>query len=187
MQLMNSRSAYGWLAIALHWISAVGVIWLYFLGDAVHEAHESGLGREAVRAALAFHVSIGALFFVFLAARLVSSAVQTRPDMEPDNRYLRLVALFTQRLWLIFIGIQIVTGPLTVWSGGHGIRIFDWAEIPTPFPERVSWLHEALETIHTLTPNLFWPLLVLHVAGIAKHLFLDRDRTLQRMLWVRQG
>lgn len=182
MTLKNTSQRYGLIAILLHWISAVGVIWLYFLGENIEHAKADGLPREVVIEAIRFHMSIGLLFFSFLAARVISHFVQKRPEPSAQHRYLNLLSLFVQRLWLLMISIQIITGPLLAWSSARPNKIFDWISIPSPFPERIDWLHEGLETIHANAPNVFWPLLVLHVVGALKHQFVDKDDVLKRMI-----
>ena len=181
MSLTNSRTAYGWAAIALHWISAAGVILLYFTGEQLEEAE----GRAAKLAAMAQHVSIGMLLLSFLAARLLWSAAQPKPAPLETNRLFRLAAQWVQILFLAMIAVQIVTGPLVVWANGRAIQVFDWFALASPFPGKVEWLHEVAESLHKLAPNLLWPLLGLHVLGALKHLLIDRDATFRRMLWVK--
>ena len=183
MSLRNTRAAYGWAAIALHWISAVGVVALYLLGDQVEEAPD----RAAKVAAQDLHTSVGVLLFTFLAARLLWSLSQPKPDPLETSRWLRLGAKVVQGLFLAMIAVLIVTGPLAVWSTGRPIAVFDLFSLPSPFPGRVRWLHEAAEEVHELASKLFWPLIALHVGGALKHLVLDRDSTVQRMLWPRRA
>jgi cytochrome b561 len=181
--LTNTRTAFGWLAILLHWISAVGVIWLYFSGEDIEHAKKDGLARNEIVAMTDFHQSLGLLFLLFLAAFVIQHFVQKRPEPIPQHRYLALLSIFVQRLWLLLIAVQVITGPLLRWSAARPNTVFDWFSIPSPFPERVDWLHESLEWVHATAPNLFWPLLVLHVAGALKHLVIDRDATVQRMIY----
>lgn len=183
MSLRNTKTAYGWAAIILHWISAIGVVTLYFLGEALEEAS----GRAEKLAAQELHVSVGVLLFTFLAARLLWSASQSGPEPLETNRWLRLAAHTVQALFLLMIAVLIVTGPLAVWSTGRPIEMFELLTLPSPFPGRVEWLHEATEDIHGAATKLFWPLIVLHVAGALNHVLFRRDRTLQRMLWVRRS
>eukprot|EP01035_Chromulina_nebulosa_P000238 gene238-341_t len=70
MSLTNTRRAYGWIAIALHWISAVGVVAMYFLGERMEDAPD----RAAKVAAQGLHVSVGVLLLTFLLARCLSTA-----------------------------------------------------------------------------------------------------------------
>ena len=181
MSVGNTRNAYGWAAIALHWISAAGVILLYFTGEQMEEAE----GRAAKLAAQLQHVSIGMLLLTFLAARILWTLSQPKPASLEPNRPFRLVAQAVQALFLAMIAVQIITGPLLILAKARPIKVFDWFAIASPFGARVEWLAEGAETLHKLAPNLLWPLLGLHVLGALKHLVIDRDATLRRMLWVK--
>ena len=181
MNLTNTRSAYGWAAIALHWISAVGVVALYLLGEQMEEAS----GRTAKLAAQDLHVSVGVLLFTFLAARLLWSASQPRPVPLDRIPLFVVLAKAVQALFLLMILVLIVTGPLAVWSTGRGLPVFDLFTLPSPIG-RMPALHEAAEAVHGAATKLFWPLIALHVAGAMKHLLLDRDATVRRILWVQK-
>lgn len=181
MSISNTRAAYGWAAIALHWISAVGVVALYLLGEQMEEASN----RAEKAAAQDLHVSVAVLLFGFLLARLLWSASQPAPRPLERSRLLQIVAKGVQGLFLLMIAVLLVTGPLAIWSTGRPIEVFDLFAIPSPFAARINWLHEAAEEVHGLASNLFWPLIALHVAGALKHLLLDRDDTVRRILWVR--
>lgn len=183
MALRNTKSAYGWMAIALHWISAAGVVALYLLGEQMEDAPD----RAAKIAAQDLHVSVGVLLFTFLAARLLWSASQPAPRSLERNRWFRIAAKVVQGLFLLMIAVLIVTGPLAVWSTTRPLAVFDLFSLPSPFPSRVGWLHELAEEVHGAAGKLFWPLIVLHVGGALKHLLLDRDGTFQRILWVRRA
>ncbi|ACG79027.1 cytochrome b561 family protein [Phenylobacterium zucineum HLK1] len=183
MSFANTRAGYGWAAIALHWISAAGVIVLYLLGERMEEAPD----RAAKLAAMASHVSVGVLLFAFLAARVLWSLSQPRPAPIGAGGPLRLLAETVQVLFLAMIAVQLVTGPLVIWSNARPVEVFDWFAIASPFAAPVEWLHEAAEEVHKLAPSLLWPLLGLHVLGALKHTLIDRDGTLRRMLWSARG
>lgn len=183
MSLSNTRAAFGWVAIGLHWISAIGVVALYLLGEQMEEAPD----RAARIAAQGLHVSVGVLLFTFLAARLLWSFSQPHPESLERNRWLRLAAIAVHLLFLAMILVLLVTGPLAIWSAARPIQVFDLFAIPSPFGARIDWLHEAAEWVHGAATKLFWPLIALHVAGALKHTFIDRDATLRRMLWVKRA
>ena len=183
MAITNSRTAYGWAAIALHWISAVGVITLYLLGERMEEAAD----RTQRVAAMNLHASVGVMLFTFLAARLLWSLSQAKPEPLERNPWLQRIAWAVQGLFLGMVAVLLVTGPLSIWSAGRPIAVFELFAVPSPFSGRVEWLHEACETVHGAAAKLFWPLIVLHVGGALKHMVIDRDGTVQRMLWVRRA
>jgi len=185
MQLNNTRSGYGWISIFLHWVSAIGVIWLYFLGENIEHARELELPREARRLIIDYHISIGLIFLLALAARIVWHVSQTQPEKPVQYAWLNHLARAVIWAFLAMIAVQIVSGPVIEWAAMRPLKIFDLVSIPSPFSSRIEWLHDGAELVHKLAPNLFWPLIVLHVAGAAKHIFLDPDRSALRMFWVR--
>ena len=177
MQLTNTRQSYGWVAIALHWISAIGVIVLHQLGEAMEEAPD----RAAKLIAWGNHVQVGLLLVTFLAARLIWTASQPAPESLETRPPLRILGRAVQGLFMLMILLLIVSGPLTAFTGGRPVPFVGGVELPSL--GRIEWLHEGGEVIHKAAATLFWPLIVLHVGGALKHLIIDRDRTLQRMLW----
>jgi cytochrome b561 len=181
MQWMNDKRTYGWLAIALHWLTVVAVLTMLYLGFSAEAAQEAG-DREGRAALMRLHVSFGATFFFILLARVVSSYVQPRPEPVEQAPIFQLLARGTHQLLLIGILIQIISGPLAVWSGGNPIRVFDWFAIPSPFAERNEGVHEFAEVLHAIGR---WTLIIfigLHVLGTLKHMFVDRDGVLERMI-----
>ena len=79
-----------------------------------------------------------------------------------------------------------ITGPVVIWTRPAAIDVFGMASIPSPFAARNGDLHELAEEIHAFAPNLFWPLIALHVAGALKHLVLDKKRTSLRMIGMKR-
>jgi cytochrome b561 len=132
MSISNTRAAYGWAAIALHWISAIGVTALYLLGERMEEATD----RAAKAAAQDLHVAVGVLLFAFLAARLLWSVSQPKPQPLERSRLLNLAAKVVQALFLLMIAVLLVTGPLAIWSTGRPIGAFDLFSLPSPFAGR---------------------------------------------------
>lgn len=186
MQLVNTRTGYGWVAILLHWSSAIGVIWLYFLGENIEHARELELTREARRAIIDYHVSVGMVFFFLLGARVIWHVSQVQPEKLRQHVWLNRLARAVIWAFLAMITVQIVSGPVIEWSALRPLKIFNLVSIPSPFSSRSDWLHDGAEVVHKFAPNLFWPLIVLHVAGAARHLFLDPGRSALRMFRVQE-
>ena len=99
---------------------------------------------------------------------------------------LDIVAKGVQHLFLAMIVLLLISGPLMVWSNAYPVSAFNLFSIPSPFSVKNEGVHEAAEFIHTNVRKLFWPLLILHLLGVAKSLVITKDRTLQRMLWVKK-
>ncbi len=186
MTIKNTNSAYGWLTISLHWIAAFGYIWLYFTGRDVEVAWKAGTPREDLIPIVRYHVSIGLIFISFLAARVYFHYKQQQPAALPQHRFFARLAKIVKHMLLATIVIQIVTGPLILWLNGNPLRFFDLFLIPSPLP-KMETLHRIIEVIHIVTGKLIPIVFVLHFAGVLKHLIIDRDRTLQRMMWVKKS
>jgi cytochrome b561 len=184
MSLMNTQDRYGWLSIALHWVAAFGVVAMFATGTQAYLAGEAG-DRAARSATLGLHISIGATLFVFFAARVALHYSQMRPEKPTQAKWLNTLSSIVQHTLLMAILIQIVSGPLAVWSGGRDIHAFDLFTLPSPFAERNEGVHEFAEVLHTIGRVLILVLLPLHVLGALKHLVLDRDGVFSRMLWPR--
>lgn len=181
MSLTNTRETYGWVSICLHWIAAIGVIAMLATGIQAWLA-EQAHNDDARKAAMGLHVSMGTTLFALLAARVLAHYAQPQPDKIGDARLLNTVAAAVQHILLLAILIQIVSGPLAVWSGGRDLHAFDLFTVPTPFAERNEAVHEGAEIAHGIGRLLILAALPLHVLGALKRLVLDRDGSFQRML-----
>jgi len=86
---------------------------------------------------------------------------------------------------LLAMLVQIVTGLLLPWSGGHPLTVFGH-EFASPWAKNES-LHEVLEGLHEVGGNAFIPLVALHVLGALKHAALDHDGVMARMFRPLRG
>jgi cytochrome b561 len=179
--MTNTRQGYGWISIALHWAAAISILVLYLNGEAIEDA----VGRDAHFSAVMAHVSLGMALFVVLAARVVWSVASKKPDAFPQHPALRALSVLIHWLLLLAIVVAIVTGPLAIWSVGRPLSLYGLS-IPSPWATPDRGLHEMMEEVHELAAKSFIPLVALHVLGALKHFFVDKDRTLQRMLWVKR-
>lgn len=181
MSWTNSKSGYGWLSITLHWTAAIIIVTMLIIGfraEMLGDANDRA-GRSAV---MAWHIGLGALLWLVLFARVIFSWLQPKPAPVEQPRHLMWLASATHQLLLIAILVQIVSGPLAVWSGGRAINVFDLFSIPSPFTERNQGVHEMAEVLHGIGR---WAIIVLgslHILAVVKHTLIDKDRVLQRML-----
>ncbi|GIK50585.1 MAG: cytochrome b [Hyphomonadaceae bacterium] len=181
MQWINDKRGYGWLSIALHWLAAIAIVAMFVTGFRAEMAGDAG-DRELRAALMGMHISIGASIVLLLLARVVASYAQPRPAAPEQAPPFKLLAVGTHQLLLLAILIQVVSGPLAVWSGGRAIDVFGLFSIPTPFAERNEGVHELAEVLHAIGR---WALIVLisvHVLGALKHAVIDRDGIMRRML-----
>jgi cytochrome b561 len=160
-----------------HWLGALLVLSLLGIGLYFGELPR-GDERKFWRG---LHFAIGAVAALFLLFRVIWRARSASPLALPQKPALQLFSKIVHTLLLAGIAVLAITGPLTIWSTGHAIPIMDLASIPSPFPAFKS-LHRPLEEIHSFTANAMLYLIGLHLLGVIKHQFIDRDGILKRML-----
>jgi cytochrome b561 len=181
IQWANTKAGYGWLSIALHWLAAIAIIAMLVTGFRADWAGDAGdrAGRSML---MGWHISLGASFAFILLARGFANYAQPRPTPPEQAPPLKFLSSATHQLLLIAIVIQVISGPLAVWSGGRAINVFDLFSIPGPFAERNEGVHEAAELLHAVGRWAIVVLLSLHILGALKHALIDRDGVMRRML-----
>lgn len=177
--LRNSTTNYGLVAIALHWLVAAAVIGLFGLGlwmtglDYYDTWYK--LGPE-------LHKGIGILLFGAVALRLVWRLLDPPPQPErthaPWERRLAGIAHFL--LYALLFAVM-VAGYLISTADGRPISVFGLFEVPATLsglPEQEDIAGE----IHEWLAFALIGVAALHALAALKHHFIDRDRTLKRML-----
>jgi len=128
MVLKNTETGYGLVAIAIHWLMAIAIFFLFGLGLYMVELtyYDSWY-----KGSLDLHKSLGlTVFFVYLI-RIVWKLINTTPN-PPEG------AVWEKRIaHLMHIGLYIVmiclfmTGYLISTADGRGIAVFDFFEVPS--------------------------------------------------------
>jgi cytochrome b561 len=177
MSTQDSRNSYGSVSRFNHWLGALFVIALLGIG-LYFEDMPRGDARKFWRG---LHVAVGTVATLFLLFRVYWRARSTSPLALPQKPVLHMFSKVVHLALLVGIAVLAITGPLSIWSTGRPIAIFDVASIPSPFPAFRS-LHEPLEDIHAFAADAMLYLIGLHLLGVIKHQFIDRDNILKRML-----
>ena len=179
MQTLNDRNAYGWVTIVLHWLAAAGVLtmlWTGFNAGWAEDAHNDA----GQRALMGVHITVGVSFFVIFVVRIASHYLQKAP-IEPNQAgLLRLAARATHNLLLLMIAVQIISGPLLIWSRARPINA-GFISIPSPFLTKANDVHEIADLMHTVGRWALVVLISLHVLAALKHLIVDRDGLFMRI------
>jgi cytochrome b561 len=177
MQVADTRAGYGWLSIASHWLIAIAVLVMWLIAQKFE-----ALPRGAERAmAMGWHISIGAVVAPLLLARAGARIARGWPAPMPQPRALELLSQAVHWGLLAATATLAISGPMAVFSGGRAISVFGLFEIPSPMVRNHD-VHEVFETVHGLAVNVLIVLVIVHVLGAAKHVIVDRDRTLLRMI-----
>lgn len=175
----NTSESYGGVAKALHWIVALMIVALLAVGLYMSDLESSPFKFQLYGMHKAFGVVVLGLMIVRLFWRVViSPAPGAMPTHALWERALSRGVHYAFYLTLIAM-------PLSGWlmssAAGHPVSMFGLFPMPDlvgPDKALAGFMHEA----HEILGNVIIALIALHVAGVLKHLVLDRDGTLLRML-----
>lgn len=177
--LRNSENSFGWVAIVMHWISAIAVIGLFALGWWMVELNYYS---EWYRTAPHWHKSVGLLLAAFILLRLGWKFVNIAPKAIVNPWEKRLAGLAHAALYGLLLSI-FCSGYLISTADGRGIEIFDWWTVPG-FGELLENQEDVAGLVHEYLAYGLIVLVVLHALAALKHHFIDKDNTLRRMLRV---
>jgi cytochrome b561 len=167
-------------SILLHWLAAVLMTALFFIGKAA-----KGVAPEPHHTLMVWHASLGLLAVFAILGRLAWRFVAR--DGAADRvaapglaRAAEILATAIKHLLYLDMLVVIVAGPLTMWASGRGISFFELFAVPSPYGKLA--IHDLLGEVHSFAATMLAPLVLLHVLGALKHLIIDRDGVFQRML-----
>jgi len=177
MILKDTAAGYGWVSIALHWITAVVIVYLLFLGSSI-----SGLEGEARTDMIARHTSVAIATYALLVARVVWRLYYGHPQPTTEQRgWAFTLGKWTHMSMLVAIAVQIVTGPLMQWSYGRAIVVYDWFTIPSPMEADFA-MASFLHSVHATSALYIFLTVLLHIGGVYKHTAFNQDGTLAKIL-----
>lgn len=186
MASSNPRTRYGTVAMSLHWLIALAIIFNICLGLYVADLPDSDPSQFAF---VQFHKSTGLtilmLSLVRLAWRLVNPVPPLPATMSPALKFLARGSHVL--LYVLIIGI-----PLSGWAWVSVSRLptvyfgfFPWPHLPVltdlSHADKVA-IRPYLKSTHVF---LAWSAIVLvpiHVLAALYHQFIRRDDVLRRML-----
>lgn len=178
--LKNSHQGYGAVSIALHWSTALGVFTLFPLGLWMVELDYYDAWYHK---APGMHKSIGILLLILVALRLCWRLFNPQPAALGTQRENSAAALAHRLLYLLLFA-QMASGYLISTAEGHPIDVFDWFSVPATL-HGLDGQADIAGEIHTLLAFTLIGLVAVHAGSALKHHFIDRDRTLKRMLDMR--
>jgi cytochrome b561 len=177
MQWRNTAAGYGVVAIAAHWLVAVGVIGLFALGWwMVDLTYYDSWYRQAP----SIHKAVGILLFLLLVARLLWRWSNPRPRLlgRPVERR---AATVVHGLFYLLLTVLMIAGYLISTADGSPIEVFGLFAVPATLSDLPNQ-EDIAGDIHRWLAWTVMGLTVAHASAAFKHHLVDRDRTLIRML-----
>ena len=177
MGLRNSNTEYGSLAKALHWLVAIGIFALIYLG-----LEQAGMERGDEKDRIRFiHASIAAITLILMTVRIVWRFMNDTPA-HPDGMpgWQRMSSSIVHWGLYISVFVQLLAGAMVVGTGGKGIPVFNLISIPLPVAENHD-AHEWWEGVHEFAWIPIAVLLTVHVLAALYNHFVVKNDVLRRM------
>ena len=169
---MNKPSRYSGISIINHWVTALLVIAMLVLGWTAGSA-PAEVTEDYV---MGIHIGLGFFVFLFVLYRTAYRLYEGFPETIGETKFERATAYWVHRLLLVFLVVQVFSGPLYLFTENEGVNVFGWFTVYVPL-ESLAVIHEPMEWVHVALGVYLLPIfLVLHLLGAFKH-FLTKDYT----------
>jgi len=177
MGLRNTRTEFGSLARSLHWLVAAGLFTLLYLG-----LEQSGMERGPEKTEIRFiHASIAMAVFFLMTIRIAWRFMNVVPAHPVGMvAWQRISATVVHWGLYAAVFVQLVSGGMTVATGGKPLPFFGLFSIPLPVAEDRD-NHEFWEEIHEFAWRIVAALIVIHVLGAIYNHFIAKNDVLRRM------
>ena len=177
MGLKNKTIEYSSAAKWMHWLVTIVILLMIWLG-----LQQAGMEKGPEKSELrALHASIGVIALALMTVRVISRLLNGVPAY-PDDMPAWQRATSTLVHWGIYIAVfvQLISGPVTVATGGNAVPFFGLFSIPLPIAED-SDAHHFWEEVHEFCWAIIAALLIVHVLGALYNHFVLKNTVLRRM------
>ncbi|OCP17169.1 MULTISPECIES: cytochrome b [unclassified Ensifer] len=183
--LQNSKSAFGWVTIILHWLIAVLILGLLALGFVMRRLP---LDPSLQFSLYQWHKSFGFTVLALAALRAAWHVLDKQPQAPAGLSPLERRA--ARATHAILIGLTIAV-PLAGWAVASTSTLnipsfyFDWFVIPHLPMAKTEAAESFWASTHSILAYATLGLLVLHAMAALYHHLVRRDEVLVRMLSTR--
>jgi len=177
MALRNTTTEWGTLSKALHWLIAIGIFGLLYLG-----IEQSGMERGDEKSRIRFiHASIATVTLALMTIRIAWRFMNEVPaHPEGMSRLQKLAADLVHWGLYIVVFAQLIAGAFVMGTGGRGLPVFGLFSIPLPIAESDEG-HHFWEEVHEFLWQPLAALLILHILGALYNHFVLKNDVLRRM------
>lgn len=170
---MTAPRDYSGISTLNHWITALLIIVMLVLGFVAAFAPDDNTAGYI----MSVHVALGFFVFWFILWRVAYRLYEGFPQNQEHSQLERRAAFWMQSLILLALVLQVITGPLYIFTEGEAIDVFGWFSVSLPL-RSFSVLHEPAEAVHIILGVYVLPTLIgLHFLGAVKHYLTKRRET----------
>jgi cytochrome b561 len=178
----DNHKSFGLGSILLHWVTALMIIGMYPLGLYIGTLTYYDADYHTVPY---WHKSIGMILMGLMLVRALWRTMNTTPAPLPQPKPLLLATKAAHLLLYLLTATTLISGYMISTADGRGIEVFNWFEIPA-LPAVTENQEDIAGEIHYLTATMLISLAAIHALAALKHHFIDKDKTLTRMINMRQ-
>ncbi len=170
-------------AIAMHWLIALLILGMLLLGTFMVDIPKGTPGRAFY---FNLHKSFGLLTAALILVRIYWRLTHPVPPASTGiPRWTDSAARWNHRLLYLCMILQPATGYLSSSFNKYGVKFFgvalpSWGWEDPPLRDLFKSYHEDIAVLLVV-------LVAIHIVAAFKHLYVDRDRIFQRMLFARFG
>lgn len=162
-RFVDQPDSFGWLSIALHWVTATIIVALWFIGRSI--VIQDSI--EAVDARRSLHITIALAAWLLLLFRIVWRLRMHHPHAAGQSLFIHRLAQSVHYIILVVLSLMMISGPVIAWTDNETITNLAYQ-------------------IHAFSADLLFVLVLLHIGGTLKHMMFHDDDTIIRMLWPRR-
>jgi len=174
----NTRARYGLAAISLHWLMALIIIGMYPLGLYIDSL---GYYDAAYKTVPHWHKSIGVMLMMLLVVRVLWRMMTVQPKVLSHSVVQKRVVKIAHSSLYVLMAVALVSGYMISTADGRAIAVFNWFEIPA-LPAVLNEQEDVAGLIHFWATTTLIILAGAHALAALKHHFINKDKTLSRML-----
>jgi cytochrome b561 len=174
---MTDRLQYGTTAKVFHWFIVALLVVQYPIGWLMPDIHRG----QTPGAGMTFHISFGITILILILLRFVWRLTHPVAPESSLPAWQRLGSEVVHWMLYVFVLATTVSGWLFASFRGWSVSFFYLFPMPMLSSDNAA-AGKAIDGLHQAAE---WALLVLigvHVAAALAHVFLYRDRIMQRML-----
>ena len=177
--MQNTEQYYGAIAISLHWLIAMLIIGLFILG---YWMVDLGYYHPWYNTGPDIHRAIGIVLCALMLIMFISQIIQRKPKSIPSHSQFEQVAgALAHKLLYLVVVVVLLSGYLISTADGRSINVFELITVPSSG----QWFTEQADIagfIHQYLAYTLLALVAIHAGAALKHHFIDKDKTLSRML-----
>ncbi|WP_298622770.1 cytochrome b [uncultured Legionella sp.] len=162
----------------LHWIIALAVILMLFMGFFLDDIPERFQGM-----AYMLHKSIGITILFLMILRFIIVHVHTRPPLpESIKLWEKVLSRFVQYGFYILLLLMPLSGWIMSVASEYVPSYFGLFNMPLPWISPNKPLAKFMNESHGIIAWILVVFICLHILGALKHHFIDKDNVLKSML-----